>query len=333
MDNQEFKYVAGVDEAGYGPWLGPLVISASVFKISEPPENFWTRLSSAVHARIRGAGDKVVVADSKKLYNRKKGLRTLEETVWSFLHLLHGDKINSLEDYIKHLSCGQVSGCDRYPWYDPNSTKLPRVAFTNMTHKKSRALSECMVEAGIEFSGVWSERLHAGEFNRILEDTDNKSLVEWRAVSYMLLHLAKTFGRDGLLIIVDRLGGRRRYGRQLFETFGSVRFGKDNAAKLKIVEQKKKRSEYELKGAAGGIVRIVFEEKADRNHFPVALASCFSKYLRELFVESLNNYFTKHDPKLKPTAGYVKDARRWLADTKELRQRLGVNRVLLVRAR
>jgi len=174
MDNREFKYVAGIDEAGYGPWLGPLVVSACVFKILEPPgpDNFWTQLSSAVHPQVRGAGDRTVVADSKKLYSRKKGLRTLEETVWSFLHLLHGDKINSLEDYTKLLACGQPGSYERYPWYDLSSVKLPRVAFTNMTHKKSKLLQECMSEAGIGCASVWSECLHAGEFNRILEETD-----------------------------------------------------------------------------------------------------------------------------------------------------------------
>ncbi|MHC4660807.1 MAG: hypothetical protein ACYS8W_03875 [Planctomycetota bacterium] len=334
MDEKKFRYIAGVDEAGYGPWLGPLVVSASVFEVAEPPGpgGFWKKLSRSVYPRLRGAGDRVIVADSKKLYSRKKGLRTLEETVWAFMHIHHGDGISSLADYVERLSCRGGKKFD-YPWYRPQDVGLPRVAFRNMTRKKSAALVKDFAESGIGFAGAWSEPVFAGEFNRLLDETDNKSLVEWRAVAKVLMHLAKLYGREGLMITVDRLGGRKRYGPQLFETFGSVSLGKDNAAKLRIIEQRKERSEYELKGAAGGLVRIAFEEKADRKHFPVALASCFSKYMRELFVEALNEYFTGHDPALKPTAGYVTDARRWLAESEELRERLGVKHSQLVRGR
>jgi len=40
-----------------------------------------------------------------------------------------------------------------------------------------------------------------------------------------------------------------------------------------------------------------------------------AKYLRELHMGLLNRYFSeKVGPELKPTAGYAKDARRFLAD-------------------
>jgi hypothetical protein len=52
---------------------------------------------------------------------------------------------------------------------------------------------------------------------------------------------------------------------------------------------------------------------------PVALASMVSKYVRELLMECMNNYFVALDANLKPTAGYWKDGTRFV---EELRQRL-----------
>ena len=45
--------VAGIDEAGYGPWLGPLVVSAAALRV--PPElaevDLWKTLSAGVAVR------------------------------------------------------------------------------------------------------------------------------------------------------------------------------------------------------------------------------------------------------------------------------------------
>ena len=63
--------LAGIDEAGYGPTLGPLVVSVSVFRIPEehPREqtraDLWTSLESVV-CRKRD-GHRIPVNDSKKL--------------------------------------------------------------------------------------------------------------------------------------------------------------------------------------------------------------------------------------------------------------------------
>ena len=65
----------------------------------------------------------------------------------------------------------------------------------------------------------------------------------------------------------------------------------------------------------------------------VALASMLSKYLRELHMLVFNRYWNSYEEKLKPTAGYVLDARRFLADTADLRNRLETDPGLLIRSR
>ena len=63
----------------------------------------------------------------------------------------------------------------------------------------------------------------------------------------------------------------------------------------------------------------------------MALASVYSKYLRELFMHVFNGYWSGQQPGLEPTAGYYTDAQRWLKDAAPSLRRLNVKTDLLVR--
>jgi hypothetical protein len=79
--------------------------------------------------------------------------------------------------------------------------------------------------------------------------------------------------------------------------------------------------------------RVEFREQAERACLPVALASMTAKLVRELMMERFNAFFHAHQPEVKPTAGYVQDARRFLAETAELRGRLGIRDADVIRQR
>ncbi len=72
-------------------------------------------------------------------------------------------------------------------------------------------------------------------------------------------------------------------------------------------------------------MRVTFMVDAETSHMPVALASMVSKYTRELLMARLNHYFTRRVPGLKPTAGYAKDGKRYLADLTPHLPDLGVD--------
>ncbi|MCH9058086.1 MAG: hypothetical protein IIB55_05605 [Planctomycetes bacterium] len=59
---------------------------------------------------------------------------------------------------------------------------------------------------------------------------------------------------------------------------------------------------------------VSFMPEAESKHLPVALASMVAKLVRELTMARFNRYWCRRVPELKPTAGYVLDARRWLAE-------------------
>jgi hypothetical protein len=88
-------------------------------------------------------------------------------------------------------------------------------------------------------------------------------------------------------------------------------------------EEGRERSVYRVEGIDRE-VRITFVPRADLNHFTVALASMFSKYLRELFMREFNRFWQTHVPGLKPTAGYPLDAERYYAAIQPAMEKLGL---------
>ncbi|MCA8981886.1 MAG: hypothetical protein KDC14_17785, partial [Planctomycetes bacterium] len=75
------RIVAGIDEAGLGPLLGPLTFGLTVFELEESNEDLWSALDSAVTNEPRRDRERLVVADSKKVYTRNpRGRARLEST-------------------------------------------------------------------------------------------------------------------------------------------------------------------------------------------------------------------------------------------------------------
>jgi hypothetical protein len=81
------------------------------------------------------------------------------------------------------------------------------------------------------------------------------------------------------------------------------------------------------------LVRLIFCEKAEAQCLPVAVASMVSKYLREALMRRFNAYWRSHLPELAPTAGYYGDGERFLKDIALKRAELGIGDELLVRSR
>jgi hypothetical protein len=76
---------------------------------------------------------------------------------------------------------------------------------------------------------------------------------------------------------------------------------------------------------------VSFDVGAEARHLPIALASMAAKTIRELGMERMNRFFTRRVPGLAPTAGYVQDGRRWLADLDPHWESLGIQPADLVR--
>jgi len=319
--------LAGIDEAGLGPVLGPLVMCASVFEVPDElaDQSLWDTLAPAV-ARKRGRkSTALAIGDSKKLFNRKspKALRHLERAVLATL-ASRDQHPENLADLLSIISSDANDKARDYRWYDPGAVELPSTLSATDVSLSGNSLAVAMKSAGVRMHPLRAECVFVGEFNRIIRATRNKSTTALGITFRLIQHLFSRLKSGSMRISVDRQGGRMRYLAALERAFEGCSF--------KILREDPDCSEYEMSDSSR-TARITFSVGGESAHLPIALASMTAKYLRELFMESFNSFWAGHVEDLPPTAGYYTDGRRFYAQIQEAMERLGVNEDIVYRCR
>jgi ribonuclease HII len=316
--------LAGIDEAGYGPILGPLVVSSSIFSI--PDEllggNLWHVLRRSVaDKRIKRAG-RLLVCDSKKAYSKALGISHLQRTVLAFLRCI--DKQPGALGELLTMVCPELTErLSSYPWYSEAGSH--RIAGDEKdVALASHVLRNDLATGGMAFLGFRSCCLDVAYYNRMVAAVKNKAEVLFSATAQLIKHAYDNSGADELQVVVDRQGGRVHYRRNLQRMFPDM--------ELRILCENAKTSSYEFK-AAKRRMRLHFVVGADARFLPVALASMVSKYLRELLVAHINRYFNGLHAGLRPTAGYWKDGMRFIEDLRNKLPHIEFDAGQLIRCR
>ncbi len=315
----------GIDEAGYGPVLGPLVVSATAFEVPVDGVSacLWRVLRRSVSSSSSVRDGRIAVVDSKKLYRRSDGLARLERSVLSMFGAWCGVP-PSLHGLLGLVCPSAVALLDEYPWYRGANPPLPTAADAGGIRIASRRLSRDLAAHGVRPVGRWSEVLPEGHYNRLVSNTRNKAVVLAGLTLRLVQHVADAFPDRELRICIDKQGGRQRYAPLLLRAYGDRR--------LRVVEETRESSVYELVGRRTSW-RVSFRQSGESHDLPVALASMVSKYLRELLMGCFNAYWKRQVPDVRPTAGYYRDGMRFLKDIEPHLGRLGVAKDRLVRLR
>jgi len=317
--------VAGIDEAGYGPLLGPLVVSGVAFEVPDAAagDDLWSRLADAVSRSPRDAA-RVPVDDSKRLFDQSRGPRHIERTALAFS--LAGDRAPAHSLTVPGTFLGVLSALAElgedlacYPWHRGADFAVPLAADPSQVEADATRLRAA---PGARFLGAWTLPVLVGEFNRLVERHGTKSATLFLKTARLLERFWRDWGERGLVVHVDKHGGRNRYGLLLHQTF--------LGARVRTLAEGPRESLYTVAEGARHMA-VGFYEGGDSRHLPVALASVFSKYLRELFMHGFNAWWQERVPGLAPTAGYVVDGRRFLADIASARLTLAIDDRLLVR--
>ena len=316
-------YLVGTDEAGYGPNLGPLVISASVWQVPDGvrSEDLYERLAAVITAtpgHARRNATQVAITDSKVLYASGKGLRLLERGLWAAWRLLGWTPTTCAD--VWNLLAGQSAdqrrtalcdGCDGSPApWDVSPGELDRL---------QSAIGQPVAAAGIRLVALRSRAVFPSEFNETVQRCGSKGAALSRWTLDLVARAMQPLRPDRISVLCDKHGGRDRYLPLLVEQFPDE-FVEANC-------EGRQRSVYRF-GPAESRVEICFQAKAE-SHMPTALASMASKYLRELAMRALCAFWSARVPGLQPTAGYPQDARRFKDQIAATQRELGIeDRVL-----
>src|SRR5713101_1663180 len=128
-------WIVGIDEAGYGPNLGPFVMTAVACRVPDrcAGDNLWDLLGAAV--RKKGANDdRLVIDDSKVVYSTARGLAGLERGVRATFG--RGDE--TLHALLEHLSPDDVADLRREPWYKGDGLLPLRLAADELASAGAR---------------------------------------------------------------------------------------------------------------------------------------------------------------------------------------------------
>jgi ribonuclease HII len=316
------NFLAGVDEAGLGPILGPLVVGGVAMTGPEGKDP-WQALRRHV-TRHKHEKGKARVADSKKVNQGPHGALRLEETALLFWAAHRGELPSTLGDWLQQLGM-DVSHLARCPWYERLDLALPRAASGDWIQLQAELVARALRQADMAILDIAVRPVDVEEWNLLIADTDNKSRAHFHAYSEVLGRLLRRVPADtGGHLVADRCGGRMHYGTDLRRLFPDAR--------VEVLQEVPAVSSYRLHRESGPVV-VTFAERGEDRSFPTALASCFAKYLRELMVECLNAWFCARVPGLAPTAGYFVDGHRFLGALEPHLAALAVPRDRLVRVR
>jgi ribonuclease HII len=317
--------LVGIDEAGLGPILGPLIVSAASLTIPTDglKDRLWGLLAESVGAEKKHLAGRLLICDSKKAYTPSTGIKFLEKTVLSSLSCIYGKVPASIAELVDMLCPACKARLAGYPWHkefgnQPIEFNRDDIAIA------AGALTKNLEKIGVSLAGLKSFCFDVAYYNEMVQKVNNKSTVLFWAVCSLVDEIIKSSQHRNYYFIIDRQGGRTRYTRQLRLMFGEM--------ELKVIKETDSLSSYEL-STSYKKVRIDFAVKADSVFLPTALASMTSKYLREQLMASFNSYFIEKCSQLKPTAGYWTDGKRFINDLKTIAPQIQFDPSQLIRCR
>lgn len=278
--------IAGIDEAGYGPLLGPMCVGMAVVRVASwtpgtATPDLWAALSTTVCKTAGDAaasrGGRIAVADSKELKlanprpaatagtstagatgagtqaknsrgEKRHPAMHLERGVLAFLAATGVSCASPADDDALVAALGtQWPG---HACYAGPAIGLPIGWSASQAAIAASMLRGGLDRAGIEVLSIRGMMIGEERFNRIVRTAGSKASVSATALGEYLRELWTNWGggEDALWVVCDRLGGRSDYAEMLRACIEPVSPG----VKVEVVEESGRRSRYAMEAVLGG---------------------------------------------------------------------------------
>ncbi len=310
----------GIDEAGYGPLLGPLVVGAAAFRVPEEETSLRDRLEGIV-CRARGRrprGELPVAIDDSKEVKGRYGLEGLCRGVCAAAVGAGRAAPTDLADWLERFGDRGAEAFAADPWFEaPTRERIP-------AWEAPAGFRERWLLRGVEPVALLVSPITPAELNEAFDVAGNKARVLFLSTIALLVRVLEALPGEDVSVVLDREGGRLDYLPYLTEVFPYQG--------VEPLPCGPGEARYAMR-EGGRSVRIAFVTKGDREDLAAGLASMAAKMTRELFMGRLNAWFRARQPGIRPTAGYVEDGRRFLADAANVLERERIDLRRLVRSR
>ena len=324
----------GIDEAGYWPLLGPLVVAGTAFRMdgcddpAAAPSELAKRLKRAIAAPGVQTRGRLRVGDSKQVFGGRREIGDLERPVLAFLAcaglVAARDRAGSLDDVLRAVGADAAER-RALPWYAGEPARYPCDGCWDDAASDAAALAERLARVGVEFVGFAAEVVPERRLNEDARRVGNKADALFATTAGVLERLlARRRDAEAVDATLDHQGGRRFYLPLLQPRWP--------AAFVWALEEEELRSTYRVALADAPVV-VRFLVGGDREAPWVGLASMGAKYLREVYMGLFNAWFAGICPDVAPTAGYLCAAGRRLEETREARLAADLPDGVLVRVR
>lgn len=312
MTSPTYSWIIGTDEAGYGPNLGPLVVSATLWRVEHSSTESFS--AGDVVGYLNKQLESLTVRqsffpliDSKKLYHSGDSIDRLEQVVQlaaQLAPLAINDQFPDPFDVADNIACEKTV---------INSDDIQRI---NDIFSKER----------ITLVSMRSRTVHPQEYNQSVQTGLKSDLLAdvTLGLVHVLIeecHRLSQQDRSTVAVLCDKFGGRNRYLPLLLDQF--------DESLITVLQESREESRYRFHRDNLSI-EIRFQMKGEKN-IPTALASIISKYRREKSMELFNAFWKKQLPALRPTAGYPVDALRFIRDVAPLMESLSIDKDLIWR--
>jgi hypothetical protein len=276
----------GIDENGYGPVLGPMVVTSASLKLhSRKVPDLWQLLG--IRKNPENNLKELLVCDSKMVFNtsRKRELAA-EETVLAFFYLCFGFLPESADQFLRAV-------------IDPSTTTYNPSCFCwkkdidlglnperrQRILKSAEKLKKRADRKGVAIDKPCCFLFCPSLFNEGLKSRNKSGLVLEAGLNLVRQHVS-----DGqFFACLGRVGGIRYYRDHISAFFG-LKFT------VTPVREEKDNSAYELSKAGAAVGTITYLQDGEENSFLIALSSLFGKYTRDLFWKKTRTYLEELSP-------------------------------------